>query len=158
MKWLAGILRIADALLPLYRGDPAAAADMLEGSYLAGLALSHSRLGVVHGLAHPLGARTGLAHGLVCALCLPACLAFNRDCVARDLADLKARHGLDVEDRVADWLSAMRLPNGLAGRTFPDREAMVREILASGSTDANPRPVRAEDAADLLDRVAAQPG
>ena len=152
------LVRIADALLPLYRGDPAAAADMLEGSYLAGLALSHSRLGVVHGLAHPLGARTGLAHGLVCALCLPACLAFNRDCVARDLADLKARHGLDVEDRVADWLSAMRLPNGLAGRTFPDREAMVREILASGSTDANPRPVRAEDAADLLDRVAAQPG
>lgn len=149
------LVRIADALLPLYRGDQGAAADMLEGSYLAGVALSHARLGVVHGLAHPLGVRTGLAHGLVCALCLPACLAFNRDCVARDLADLKTRHGLDVEARVAAWLDAMRLPNALAGRAFQDREAMIDEILASGSTAANPRPVTAGDAAALLDRVAA---
>ncbi len=147
------LVRIARSLLPLYRGDARAAADMLEASYLAGLALSHARLGVIHGLAHPLGVRTGTAHGLACALCLPACLAFNRPAIERDLADLKTRHGLDIEAQVKTWLEVMRLPNAFAGKTLTDRDAAIREILASGSTAANPRPVSAEDAATLLDAV-----
>ena len=147
------LVRISRALLPLYRGDPQAAADMLESSYVAGLALSHARLGVIHGLAHPLGARTGVAHGLVCALCLPACLAFNRSAVQRDLDDLKERHGIDVEAQIDAWLSAMDLPNAFEGKTIPDFDAAVQETQASGSTAANPRPVAAEDAAALLRAV-----
>jgi alcohol dehydrogenase class IV len=147
------LVRIADCLLPLYHGDLTAAADMLEASYLAGLALSHARLGVIHGLAHPLGARFGVAHGLVCALCLPAALAYNRSALQNDLAELKKRHGLDVEAKVASWLEAMRLENPLAGQTVADRDAFIRETLASGSTAANPRAVSAEDASSLLDTV-----
>lgn len=147
------LVRIADALLPLYTGDPGAAADMLEASYLAGLALSHARLGVIHGLAHPLGARFGVPHGLACALCLPAALAFNRSVLDADLTRLKKQHGLDVEAKVGAWLEAMRLENPLAGRAVADRDAFIRETLASGSTAANPRPVTAEDASDLLDAV-----
>lgn len=147
------LTRIARALLPLYQGDHAAAADMLEASYLAGLALSHARLGVIHGLAHPLGVRFHAAHGLVCACCLPAALAFNRDAVRADLDSLKARHGLDVEALVAEWLGAMRLASPFAGRALADRDAVIRETLASGSTAANPRPVSADDAATLLDTI-----
>ena len=69
------LAHLSRALLPLYQGDAGAAADMLEASYLAGIALSHARLGVIHGLAHPLGVRFHAAHGLVCARCLPAALA-----------------------------------------------------------------------------------
>ena len=147
------LIRIADSLLPLYRGDLSAAADMLEASFLAGLALSHARLGVIHGLAHPLGARFGISHGLVCALCLPAALAFNRSVLQKDMAELKQRYNLDVEAQVQTWLEAMRLENPLAGRIVTDRDAFVRETLSSGSTAANPRPVSAEDAAELLDAV-----
>lgn len=151
------LVRIAEALLPLHSGDRSAAPDMLEASFLAGLALSHARLGVIHGLAHPLGARFNVAHGLACALCLPAALAFNREAVRQDLAGLKLRHGLDVEEKVGAWLDAMRLENPLAGRTVADREAFVREALASGSTAANPRPVSAGDVATLLDDVLRAP-
>ena len=149
------LVRIARALLPLYRGDQRAAADMLESSYLAGLALSHARLGIVHGLAHPLGVRTGVAHGLVCALCLPACLAFNRTTIQHDLDDLKARHGVDVQEQVETWLAAMRLPNAFAGLHLADRDAVIRETLVSGSTAANPRPVTAEDVSALLGAILA---
>src|SRR5262249_11031915 len=38
---------------------------MALGSMMAGLALNTSRLGLVHGLAHPLGAVTGAPHGLL---------------------------------------------------------------------------------------------
>ena len=149
------LVRIAHALLPLYQGDDNATADMLEGSYLAGVALSHARLGVIHGLAHPLGARFGVAHGLVCACCLPACLAFNREAVVRDLDALEKRHGINIEAQVAAWLAAMKLENPFAGKQVTDRDAFIRETLASGSTAANPRPVSAEDVGALLDAVTA---
>lgn len=147
------LVRISHALLPLYNGNRDAASDMLEASYLAGLAFSHSRLGVIHGLAHPLGARFHAAHGLVCACCLPAALAFNRPVIQTDLADLKARHGLDVEAQVETWLSAMMLENPFARKHVADREAFIRETLASGSTLANPRPVTADDVTQLLSAI-----
>jgi alcohol dehydrogenase class IV len=147
------LVHIARALMPFYRGDRRFAAEMLEASYVCGLALSHARLGVVHGLAHPLGARTGIAHGLLCALCLPACLAFNRPAIRPDLENLKTRHDIDVEKQVDEWLAAMQLPNPLASATITDRDAIVGETLASGSTAANPRPVSSDDAAALLDAI-----
>jgi alcohol dehydrogenase class IV len=149
------VTRLARALLPFYEGDSDAAGEMLEASYLAGVALSHARLGVIHGLAHPLGARFHAAHGLVCACCLPACLAFNRDVVARDLDALHARHGLDVESQVTAWMTAMKLENPFAGQRLADREALIRETLASGSTAANPRPVTADDVSALLNAILA---
>jgi alcohol dehydrogenase class IV len=144
------LVRISQALLPFYRGDQSVAADMLEASTITGLAFSHARLGVIHGLAHPLGARFHAAHGLTCACCLPAALAFNREVVAKDLAYLKARYGLDVEARIAEWLSEMALENPFRGKQVEDLDACVAEVLASGSTAANPRSVTADDARHLL--------
>lgn len=147
------LVRISRALLPLYQGNSDAASDMLEASYLTGLAFSHARLGLIHGLAHPLGARFHVAHGLVCACCLPACLAFNRATIHQDLKDLRARHGLDVEAQVETWLGAMKLDNPFAGQTVADPDAFIRETLASGSTAANPRDVTADDVSALLDSI-----
>ncbi len=140
-------------LLPVYHGDFSGAADLLEGSYLAGIALSHARLGVVHGLAHPLGSRWHAAHGLTCAVCLPAALAFNRPVIGVALAGLRDRLGVDVEARVAEWMAAMRLVSPFAGEPVRDREAIIRETLASGSTAANPRPVAAADVDALLQAI-----
>jgi alcohol dehydrogenase class IV len=147
------LVRISQTLLPFYRGDQNVAADMLEASYVTGLAFSHSRLGVIHGLAHPLGARFEAAHGLTCACCLPAALAFNREVVASDLAGLKARYGLDVEKQVAEWLREMELDNPFRGKQVKDLDAFVKEVLVSGSTAANPRPVTADDARQLLEEI-----
>lgn len=150
------LVRISQALLPLYQGNSDAASDMLEASYLAGLALSHARLGIVHGLAHPLGVRFHVPHGLVCACCLTACLAFNREVIQKDLSDLKNRLGLDVEEQVKTWLATMRLANPFTGQTVADRDAFISETLASGSTAANPRPVSADDVSALLDSLLAE--
>ena len=144
------LVRISQSLLPLYRGDMTFAADMLEASYVTGLAFSHARLGVIHGLAHPLGVRFHAAHGLTCACCLPATLAFNRPAIKQDLAYLKTRYTLDVEVQVQEWLSEMALENPFAGKCVGDVDTFVSEVLASGSTAANPRTVTAEDARQLL--------
>lgn len=147
------LVRISQSLLPLYRGDMSFAADMLEASYVAGLAFSHARLGVIHGLAHPLGARFHAAHGLTCACCLPAALAFNRNAIATDLSYLKQRYALDVEQQVQTWLSEMALANPFQGKRVDDLDTFVSEVLASGSTAANPRAVTADDARQLLAEI-----
>ena len=57
--------------------DTEARARMALGSMLAGLALASARLGLVHGLAHPIGVATGAPHGLVCGAMLPMAIRAN---------------------------------------------------------------------------------
>jgi len=149
------IARIAAHLLPLFQNpaDTQAAAEMLEASYITGVAFSHSRLGIVHGLAHPLGVRFKAAHGVTCACVLPAALEFNRAHIQEHLRRLKARCGLDMEELVATWMEAMQLENPFKGKMIADTDAVVAETLASGSTRANPREVTANDLRWLLTRI-----
>ena len=58
-------------------GDLAARTDMANAATIAGLAFSNAFLGVNHALAHPFGARFGVAHGRANALFLPHVLRYN---------------------------------------------------------------------------------
>lgn len=147
------LVKLAVALPAVYDGDWGPAADLLEASYLAGVALSHARLGVVHGLAHPLGVRWHAPHGLVCAACLPAALAFNAPAIGPELAGLAARLGQPFAERVDELLARFGIVSPFRGQPVRDRQAIVEETLASGSTAANPRPVARADVEGLLDAI-----
>ncbi|MFA7173322.1 MAG: iron-containing alcohol dehydrogenase [Kiritimatiellia bacterium] len=149
------IERIAHNLLPLFHNSAnmQAAAAMLEASYITGLAFSHSRLGVVHGLAHPLGGRFKTAHGLTCACCLPAALEYNQAQIQDHLHTLKQSCQIDILELVTTWMNAMQLTNPFKGKKIDDLEAFIAETLASGSTQANPRTVTANDVRWLLARI-----
>lgn len=69
-----------------------ARADMLMGAHLAGLALTLSGLGLVHGIAHSVSAHVGAAHGEALATVLPEVMEFN----ARQVADIYATVGNDM--------------------------------------------------------------
>ena len=56
------------------------------GSLMAGIALNNARVGAVHALAHPVGIRYNLSHGLVCAVLLPHIMEFNLTAVAEKYA------------------------------------------------------------------------
>jgi alcohol dehydrogenase class IV len=127
--------------------------SLLLGSMLAGLALSHARLGIVHGLAHPLGARYHAAHGLVCAVCLPIALEFNRDDAGGKYARLCRALDGDAVERVRALLTGLGLVSPFRGRRVADRAGIVEETLASGSTKANPRAVEPGDVEWFLDRI-----
>jgi alcohol dehydrogenase class IV len=128
---------------------------LLLGSYLAGVALNTSRLGLVHGLAHPLGARTGAAHGLLCGLLMPHVLRFNRGYdleKSHDLAVALCAPGEDLAGFLADLLERCECPTRLSslGVSESDLPIVAAEALPSGSTQANPRPVSEEDALRVL--------
>ena len=154
---LQGMRLIASAIEPVYRsGNTDARADLLLGSYLAGLALSNARLGIVHGLAHPLGARCHQPHGLVCAVCLPHALRFNREAMDNKYDTMRDALGGDPMQITDRLMQALEIKSPFRGQEIADREAFIEETLASGSTAANPRPVTAADVEHLLSNVLAK--
>jgi alcohol dehydrogenase class IV len=87
------------ALKQLMDGESEEARDaMAQVSLFGGLALANSGLGVVHGIAGPLGGLSGAPHGALCGALLPAGIAANRDSVVE--AEHKARI-----DRVVGWIA-----------------------------------------------------
>jgi alcohol dehydrogenase class IV len=140
--------------------DQAAREAMALGSLMAGLALNMARLGLVHGLAHPIGALTGAAHGLLCGMLLPAVMEFNLPAATEKYAHLARELG--AAPAVAPDLEAARaliafaqelgarvgLPARLEaiGLSRDCLEYVAAEAMPSGSTKANPRPVSQADA------------
>jgi len=140
--------------------DREAREAMLLGSYMAGAALNTSRLGLVHGLAHPIGALTGAARWLLCGLLFPSVIRFNPAAASEkygrivqasdDLskgpypegaAEYLARH---VEASLRDMGIPLRLSE--IGLREEHLDRVAAEAMTSGSTKANPRPVTEADA------------
>ncbi len=121
--------------------DLKASKEMLEGSFLSGLAFSTSGLGVVHGMATPLGTRYHIPHGLVCAACLPYVLNFNRQTIKDDYQILSEIVGQDLLVAVAAMLARLNLDNPFKDAQLVDLDGIAEEILDSASTQCNPRPI-----------------
>jgi alcohol dehydrogenase class IV len=126
------------------------------GSAMAGLGLSNARLGVIHGIAHPVGVRFNVPHGLVCGVLLPAALEFNRPAAPEKYAVLARLFGQDPAAYARRLLEACGLPArltkyGLAAEAF---DAIAEESLPGGSTKANPRAVTKADVIAMLSEIA----
>lgn len=67
---------------------------MALASYYAGLAFTKAMVGYVHGIAHQLGGKYGIPHGLANAVVLPEVLNFSKDAASHRLAELAIHTGL----------------------------------------------------------------
>ena len=64
----------------LFRSNtPKGREDMALGQYVAGMGFSNVGLGIVHSMAHALGAVYDTPHGVANAILLPTVMAFNAD-------------------------------------------------------------------------------
>jgi alcohol dehydrogenase class IV len=135
--------------------DPSSekAASLLLGSYLAGIAFGNARLGLVHGLAHPLGARYHLPHGLVCAICLPHVIEFNLPVISDKYAEMSRIVNNDLLDEINRLLIVFNLEGALKNRELTDTEAIITETLASGSTAANPKDATTKEVTTILNKI-----
>ncbi len=123
--------------------------NMSYAALLAGMALSNARLGAVHGLAHAIGLRYKIPHGLLCGILLPNVLYFNRE-VARDkFAVLENVLGKDPTKAAEELLWNFGETSALDLRPC-DFGAIAEESLPSGSLKANPRTVGRQDIMDIL--------
>lgn len=63
--------------------DPVARNGMAEAQYIAGMGFSNVGLGIVHSMAHPLGAFYDTPHGVANALLLPYVMEYNAESPSR---------------------------------------------------------------------------
>ena len=154
---LKGMHLISRGIIPMHHKskDRKYAEDMLLGSFLIGIAFSASRLGVVHGLAHPLGARFNIPHGQVCAVCLPVAIEFNRKVVNEKYKDMSDAIGQDLLERIRFLLTELNIKNPFSGQKIKNQESLIREVVKSGSTKHNPREVTGGDVKMLLKEICA---
>ena len=126
--------------------DRAAREHVSLGSLLAGIALAAARLGLVHGLAHPIGALYGIPHGLCCALLMPLVMRYNAEVAAAKYAVLEQSIGLrpgGLEGWFVELRGELGVTETLRGRGLAeaDFDRIIPAALASGSTKHNPRGV-----------------
>jgi len=146
--------------------DLEAREHMSLGSLLAGIALASARLGLVHGMAHPLGALYGVPHGLVCGTVLPFVLKFNLQIAGEKYARAARAIGITDDPRdtkaaeaLLEWTDELCQELGVGkpfkeyGGKAEDASAIVEATMSSGSTKHNPREVTKADAFKLWQDV-----
>ncbi len=92
--------------------DLEARGAMLVGSFLAGVAFSHSMVGMAHGISHALGGVYHIPHGLANALVLPEVMEVNLEAQVDRFADIAVALGISfpqVVDHSRSLLKTNRL-------------------------------------------------
>ncbi len=123
--------------------DKIARGQMLLAASIAGMAFNSSGVGMVHAMAHVIGARYGVHHGTANAICLPHVMRFCSDELGaryRDIADAMKlpiaglgdeATGQRAADAVAELLKKLKLPLRLRDVAVPEAEL---EACAEAST------------------------
>lgn len=94
MFHLKAIEIISRSLRDSVKGVAKGGEDMALGQYIAGMGFSNVGLGLVHGMAHPLGAFYSTPHGVANAVLLPHIMAYNADFTADKFRNIAKAMGV----------------------------------------------------------------
>lgn len=162
---LEGMRLIQGALPRAYESgaDAGARTDMMVASTMGATAFQKG-LGVVHAIAHAIGGKVGIAHGLCNAILLPYCMVYNRPVILEKSRRLARYLELEREDfeGLLDWVLQLRatlgIPHrlgGLPGWTSDLPERLAPLALVDPSLATNPRPATQGELETLIRRAAA---
>ena len=140
---------------------------MAVAQYIAGMAFSNVGLGVVHGMAHPMGAIFDIPHGVANALLLPTIMEFNMPAAVDKYVQIaKAMDvysaGMSKEEAAQAAVDAVRnlairvgIPQHLTelGINEGDLERLSAAAATDVCTPGNPREVNKDIILDLYKKV-----
>ena len=93
--------------------DLAAREAMSQAQYIAGMGFSNVGLGIVHSMAHPLGAHYDTPHGVANALLLPYVMEYNAESPAAPKY-IKIAEAMGVDTTVERCVRVYRPPSRLS--------------------------------------------
>ena len=94
MFHLKAIEIISRSLRGAVANTPEGRADMALGQYVAGMGFSNVGLGIVHSMAHPLGALYDTPHGVANAIILPTVMEYNAEATAEKYREIARAMGV----------------------------------------------------------------
>ena len=96
MFHLKAIELIAKHLRGAVENTPEGREGMALGQYIAGMGFSNVGLGIVHSMAHPLGALYDTPHGVANAIILPTVMEYNAPATGTKYKDIAEAMGVDT--------------------------------------------------------------
>lgn len=138
---------------------------MSIAQYVAGMGFSNVGLGIVHSMAHPLGAVFDVPHGVANALLLPIVMEFNMSACIEKYGDIARAMGVDTigmtkEEAARAAVEAVRklskdisIPQTLREISIKreDLPRLAKDALADVCTGGNPKDVVLEDILGLYE-------
>ncbi len=137
--------------------------DMALGQYVAGMGFSNVGLGIVHSMAHPLGALYDTPHGVANAIILPTVMEYNAPATGEKYKDIAKAMGVkNVEnmsqteyrkaaiDAVKELAMAVGIPADLKEIVKEeDLDFLAESAYADACRPGNPRDTSAEEIKEL---------
>lgn len=147
--------------------NPVGREGMALAQYVAAQAFSNVGLGLVHGMAHPMGALFDVPHGVANALLLPTIMEFNKPkCIAKfgiiaqdmgvDITGMTAEQAAQAAcDAVRELAIKVGIPQHLTdlGIKESDISALAAQAIADVCTPGNPRDVTEVEIQALYKKV-----
>ena len=135
---------------------------MALGQYIAGMGFSNVGLGLVHSMAHPLGALYDTPHGVANAIILPTVMEYNADYTGEKYRDIAQAMGVDTTgmtveeyrkaavDAVKQLSKDIGIPENLKEIVKEeDLEFLSKSALADACCPGNPRETTVEEIKEL---------
>ena len=100
MFHLEAIRLIASSLRAAVKNESAGREGMALGQYVAGMGFSNVGLGIVHSMAHPLGALYDTPHGVANAIILPTVMEYNQEATGEKYREIARAMGVKGVDEM----------------------------------------------------------
>lgn len=139
--------------------DPDAVEKMGYAQYIAGMGFSNVGLGIVHSLAHQLGAVYDTPHGIANAILLPYVMEYNGEVCYERFREVLTELGVDafnmskeeVIDKMVEKIRELSSKVGITqsisdvGGKEEDIQMLAEKAIADPCTGGNPRETSVED-------------
>ena len=167
MFHLKAIEIISRSLRGAVENTPEGRADMALGQYVAGMGFSNVGLGIVHSMAHPLGALYDTPHGVANAIILPTVMEYNAEATGEKYREIARVMGVKNVDSMSQEeyrkaaVDAVKKLSADVGIPADLKEIVKREdspFLAQSAYDdacrpGNPKETSVEDITKLYESL-----
>ena len=147
--------------------NPVGREGMALAQYIAAQAFSNVGLGLVHGMAHPMGSLQDIPHGVANAMLLPTIMEFNMPMCIEKYGIIARTMGVDTTGMTAeeaaqaacDAVKALAIRVGIPqhlteiGITEENIPALAAQAITDVCTPGNPREVTEAEIVELYKKV-----
>ena len=169
--WLIPDMFAINAMALIYKNleraanskDAIAVEKMAYAQYIAGMGFSNVGLGIVHSMAHSLGAYFDTPHGIANAILLPHVLKFNGQVCPELFRNMGKAIGLNMDyvsdeeavnkvvNAVQELSRKLNIPQTLREVGIPEDKlrTLAEQAINDPCTPGNPRPVTVDDIVNI---------
>lgn len=167
MFHLKAIELIAEYLPKACENDKVAREKMALGQYIAGMGFSNVGLGLVHSMAHPLGALYDTPHGVANAILLPTVMEYNAENTGEKYRDIAKAMGVENTDSMSEdeyrkaaikavkgLSEEVKIPSGLKNiLKKEDIDFLAQSAMDDACRPGNPKDPTKEDIINLYNSL-----